>query len=162
MSNHLVATLTEEEKLVAELKPVGTPCWEWLDIRAGIPWITAATQEQFIPQMANLELIGGVNFKKGCYPGQEIVARTQYLGKVKRRMFLANVNAAALPIAGDPLFSTDPAAQESGMIVNAQSAPDGGYDVLAVLQTSSVEAGAVHLKAPDGPPLQFLALPYAA
>ncbi len=74
--------------------PVGAPCWDWLEIKAGIPVITPATQEQFIPQMANLEAIGGVSFQKGCYPGQEIVSRTQYLGKIKRRMYLANVQPA--------------------------------------------------------------------
>ena len=68
--------------------------WRWLDIRSGLPLVTAATQDQFIPQMANLELIGGVSFEKGCYTGQEVVARTQHLGKVKRRMFLANVAAS--------------------------------------------------------------------
>jgi folate-binding protein YgfZ len=150
------------EKLAARLRPVGTPCWDWLDIRAGIPWITAATREQFVPQMTNLELIGGVSFNKGCYPGQEIVARTQYRGTLKRRMFLAHVDAATPPLAGEPLFGLDPAAEESGVIVSASKAPDGGVDLLAVLQIGSVEAGPLHLRAADGPPLSLLTLPYAA
>src|SRR5262249_17886662 len=79
--------------------------WRWLDIRQGLPLVTAATQDQFVPQMANLELLGGVSFDKGCYTGQEIVARAQHLGKVKRRMFIANVSAAARP--GDRLYSED-------------------------------------------------------
>ena len=93
------------EKLSAGARPVGSPCWDWLNIRAGIPVILPATQEQFVPQMANLELLGGVGFKKGCYPGQEIVARMQYLGKLKRRMYLAHIESDIAPQAGDELFS---------------------------------------------------------
>ncbi|MDP9109578.1 MAG: folate-binding protein, partial [Pseudomonadota bacterium] len=79
--------------LSAALAPVTDNQW-WLgDIAAGIPQVTLATQEQFVPQMINFDLIGGVNFKKGCYPGQEIVARSQYLGKQKRRMLAATVAA---------------------------------------------------------------------
>ena len=146
--------------LARVLTPVGTPCWEWLDIRNGFPWITAPTQEQFVPQMANLELIGGVNFHKGCYPGQEIVARMQYLGKLKRRMFLANVEAAGRPAAGDELYSDDLAGQASGMVVNVQRSPEGGCDLLAVVQIESRAHSTVHLKSPGGPALRFLDLPY--
>ena len=133
--------------------------WRWLDIRAGLPLITAATQDQFVPQMANLELIGGVSFEKGCYTGQEIVARTQHLGKVKRRMFLANVAAAAQ--AGDALYSEELADQVGGTVLNAEVSPEGGYDLLAVIRTASRERSTLHLKAPDGPALRFLALPYS-
>jgi folate-binding protein YgfZ len=79
--------------------PVGRFCWDWLEIKAGIPVITPATQEQFVPQMTNLEAIGGISFQKGCYPGQEIISRTQYLGKIKRRMYLANI-CTKEPVAG--------------------------------------------------------------
>ena len=148
--------------LAATLRPVGTPCWEWLDIRSGIPLITAATQEQFLPQMTNLELIGGVSFKKGCFPGQEVVARTQHLGKVKRRMFLAHVDDAQTPPSpGDEIFSDDIPGQASGTVVNAQAAPGGGYDLLAVVHHSSRESSTVHLRSTDGPVLRFLDLPYA-
>ena len=81
------------QDLRSEAEPVGAPCWDWLNIRLGIPVILPETQEQFVPQMLNLDAIGGVSFQKGCYPGQEIVARTQYLGKIKRRMYLANINS---------------------------------------------------------------------
>ncbi len=159
------------ERLSKNALPVGASCWDWLEIKAGIPVITAATQEQFVPQMVNLEAIGGVSFQKGCYPGQEIVARAQYLGKIKRRMFLANIQPppvlSAVPatsvasvVAGDELFSTDMGEQSSGMIVNAASAPEGGFDVLAVIQTSSIEASKIHWKSPDGPPLEIMPLPY--
>jgi len=133
--------------------------WRWLDIRAGLPLITAATQDQFVPQMANLELIGGVSFEKGCYTGQEIVARTQHLGQVKRRTFLANVGAPAQ--AGDALYSDGLGDRVVGTVLNAEASPEGGYDLLAVIQTASRERSAVHLKTPDGPVLRFLTLPYA-
>ena len=141
--------------------PVGSGRWEWLDIQAGIPTVTAGTQEQFVPQMANLELIGGVSFKKGCYPGQEIVARSQYLGKVKRRMYLVHIQSDTAPQAGDALFGQGPAEQSGGMIVNAQPAPQGGYDALAVILNTSLESGDVAWKTPDGPVLQLLSLPYS-
>ena len=141
---------------------VGTSVWQWLEIRAGIPTISATTQEHFVPQMVNYELIGGVSFQKGCYPGQEIVARTQYLGKLKRRMYLAHVATQASPAAGDELYSPDMEGQASGMVVNAEASPDGGFDVLAVIQISSTEAGPVHWKTPEGPALEFLPLPYQA
>ena len=140
--------------------PVGSNRWEWLEIQAGIPMVTTGTQEQFVPQMANMELIGGVSFTKGCYPGQEIVARSQYLGKVKRRMYRAHLQTDAAPQPGDVLFGQGPSEQSGGMVVNAQPAPDGGYDLLAVILNASIESGAVHWKTPDGPVLELLDLPY--
>lgn len=132
--------------------------WRWLDIRNGLPLVTAATRDQFVPQMANLELIGGVSFEKGCYTGQEIVARAQHLGKVKRRMFLANTEAPAK--AGDVLYSDDLVGQTCGTVVNAEVSPEGGYDLLAVIQAASRERSTVRLGAPGGPELRFLPLPY--
>src|SRR5690348_328743 len=132
--------------------------WRWLDIRQGLPLVTAATQDRLIPQMANLEAIGGVSFEKGCYTGQEVVARAQHLGSVKRRLFLANVPAPAQ--AGDELYSDDLGDQASGIVVNAEISPDGGYDLLAVVQSASRERSTVHLKALGGPVLVFRALPY--
>jgi folate-binding protein YgfZ len=145
------------------LTPVGPSAWQWLDVASGVPLVTGATQEQFVPQMINLELLGGVSFRKGCYPGQEIVARTQHLGKVKRRMFLAHV-ADVAPAAGDTVHAgpTGDAAggEAQGMIVNAAPAPEGGADVLAVVQTASVGSGDVRLHGPNGPRLEFRPLPY--
>jgi tRNA-modifying protein YgfZ len=149
------------DTLAAVLTPVGTACWEWLEIRNGIPLITPATREQFVPQMANMDLIGAINFQKGCYPGQEIVARTQYLGQIKRRMVLAHVAGQVMPQPGDALFSSAPDAQASGTVVNAQAAPDGGYDLLAVMQTASLTQATVHFQSADGPVLSVLPLPYA-
>lgn len=140
-------------------RPAGSHCWDWFNVRAGIPVILPATQEQFVPQMTNFELIGGVNFKKGCYPGQEIVARMQYLGKLKRRMYLAHVASTAQ--AGNEVYSAEMEGQASGMVVNAAAAPGGGYDLLAVVQISSHDNQAVHLGSPQGEALQFQPLPYA-
>ena len=139
---------------------VGPAVWDRLDIRAGIPFITPATQEQLVPQMANLDLIGGVSFSKGCYPGQEIVARMHYLGRLKQRMYLANIEGTEWPQPGDKLYSADMGEQASGMIVSAAPSPDGGYDVLAAIQIESVKGGNVHWKSLHGPLLKFNELPY--
>lgn len=149
------------EKLSAAARPVGTTAWRWLDIAAGMPRITVATQEEFVPQMANFELIGGVSFTKGCYPGQEVVARTKYLGKIKRRMYRIHVPGDACPQAGTDLFGTDLPDQSCGKVVNAAPAPGGGCEALAVLIMASAEAGGLRLGAPDGPRLEMRPLPYA-
>ncbi|MFH1044963.1 MAG: folate-binding protein [Pseudomonadota bacterium] len=148
-------------KLAQVLTPVGTPCWEWLEIRNGLPLLTPATREQFVPQMANMELIGAVNFQKGCYPGQEIIAHTQHLGQLKRRMVLAHVAGEVMPQPGDELFSSAPDGQASGMVVNAQAAPDGGYDLLGVIQQAADNTqAAVHFNSANGPTLSIQPLPY--
>lgn len=152
------------ERLAARAAPAGLDAWHWLDIVAGLPQITLATQEAFVPQMINFETdaVGGVSFKKGCYPGQEIVARAQYLGKVKRRMYRARIESAAtLPAAGAHLYAPETGDASCGQIVNATPAPGGGHDVLAVLQTACADAGEVHLDSPTGPRLILQPLPYA-
>ena len=136
--------------------------WQRLDVHAGIPWITPATQEQFVPQMVNLDLIGGVSFAKGCYPGQEIVARAHYRGQVKQRMYRAHIATDGAVQPGDRLYSADMAGQSTGTIVNAVPAKGEGCDVLAVIQKGSVETGEVHLASLDGPVLELQPLPYAA
>ncbi len=140
--------------------PVAATVWDWFDIRAGVPFITPATQEQVVPQMANLDLIGGVSFGKGCYPGQEIVARMHYLGRLKQRMYLANIISNDAPQAGDKLYSTDMGEQAGGIILGSAPSPDGGFDVLAVLRIESVKLGGVRWKSPGGPQLRFGELPY--
>ena len=142
-------------------KPVGANCWDWLDIQSGIPVILPETQEEFLPQMINLDAIGGISFKKGCYPGQEIVARTQYLGKLKRRMFLAHIPAVEAVKAGDELYSIDMDDQSSGNIVNAALSPNGGFDILAVIQQSSVDSSQIRWQSLQGPVLQIKSLPYS-
>lgn len=146
-----------------ELSAVGEEPWRWLDVRAGVPWITTPTQDEFVPQMANLELIGAVNFQKGCYPGQEIVARTQYLGKLKRRLFRCHIAIDDPPAPATSLFSPALGDQACGMVVNAARAPDGGCDVLAVVQVEVAQAGdasPLRIGEPNGPALKILELPY--
>ncbi len=155
------AIATRWNALASECRPAGVPAWEWLDIRSGIPWIHPTTREEFIPQMANVDLIGGVSFSKGCYPGQEIVARTQFRGQVKRRMYLAHVDAPDAPRAGDALYSDELGDQASGKVVAAQAAPAGGYDLLAVVTVASKENSVVRLGSSLGPVLRFEPLPYS-
>jgi folate-binding protein YgfZ len=133
--------------------------WQRLMIHAGEVWIGAATQEQFVPQMVNFDAIGGINFKKGCYPGQEVVARAHYRGAVKRRTYLAHV--AAVAQAGDALYASDLNGQESGVVANAAPAPAGGSDLLGVIQIQSHAQAVVRLGSPEGAALQFAELPYA-
>jgi hypothetical protein len=127
--------------------------WMLAEVRAGRPLIAQATQDQFVPQMVNLELTGGVDFRKGCYPGQEIVARAQYRGAVKRRMY--RLRGAALR-PGQELYSDDAPGQASGTVVNA-----AGDESLAVLQTSAMEAKVSIRAQPQAAPLEVLPLPYA-
>jgi folate-binding protein YgfZ len=145
--------------LRASLALGGTQAWHLSAIHAGVPQITAQTQEKFVPQMVNFELLGGVNFKKGCYPGQEIVARSQYLGKLKRRAALATI-AGADAQAGDEVFSESDPGQPSGMIVNAASNGAGGSDALVEMKLSALEEGKVRLGSADGAPLIFQTMPY--
>ncbi|WP_051711359.1 CAF17-like 4Fe-4S cluster assembly/insertion protein YgfZ [Andreprevotia chitinilytica] len=142
----------------AGVQPAGEDVWRLTEIRAGAPWVTAATQEEFVPQMANMELIGAVSFTKGCYPGQEIVARTQYLGKLKRRMFRVHIGTDAAA-AGNDVYSPEMNGQASGKLLLAAPAPQGGIEALVVVQTASLEHG-LHLGSVDGPALEVLALPY--
>ncbi len=146
------------QQLSTLAKPAGSACWDWLNVRAGIPVIQPETQEQFVPQMANFDLIGGINFKKGCYPGQEIVARMHYLGKLKRRMYLAHVDAVAR--AGEDVYSASLGEQACGMLANAVPSPAGGYDVLVVMQIESHDTQIIHLGAVQGAVLNFEKLPY--
>lgn len=133
--------------------------WRWLEVSSGVPIIEAATVDQFVPQMVNLELIGGVDFKKGCYPGQEVVARSQYRGTLKRRMFLFDVPAAAQP--GQELFHSADPGQPAGLVANAASSPAGGSRVLAEVKLSALDTGSLHLGGADGPVLTRRDLPYA-
>lgn len=147
--------------LTATARPAGPAAWRWLEIRAGQPTVVAATQEAFVPQMANFEIaeVAGLSFTKGCYPGQEVVARAQYIGKVKRRMYRAR---AATPLTpGVELFSPETGSQHCGTLAVAAPTPAGGWECLAVIQNSAVATGEVHIGAPDGPRLEFLPLPYA-
>lgn len=147
--------------LAPNFAPVGTEAWRLFDILAGIPTIYPETVEAFVPQMINLQQMEGISFQKGCYTGQEIVARTHYLGKIKRRMYLARVDSPTPPRPGDPLFSPQAdASQSAGQLADACRHPDGGYAVLAVALIACAEHGALRLGDSSGPLLQLEALPY--
>ena len=142
-------------------RTVDTSVWSLLDIFAGIPTVLEQTVEAFVPQMTNLDLIGGVSFDKGCYPGQEIVARTHYLGKVKRRMFRCHANTDHTPLPGTVVnASAQPQGPALGTIVDAQPNPKGGVEALAVLQLADLETGVLRLDGADKPPIEIKALPY--
>lgn len=149
------------EALTPNIAPVGVEAWRLLDILAGTPAVYPETVEAFVPQMLNLQLLDGIGFKKGCYTGQEVVARTHYLGKLKRRMYLARVESPAPPRAGDPLFSPQAdASQSAGRLADACRHPDGGYLVLAVALIECAEHGTLQLGDSDGPQLRLEPLPY--
>ncbi|MHC8378600.1 CAF17-like 4Fe-4S cluster assembly/insertion protein YgfZ [Pseudomonas sp. MDT1-16] len=133
---------------------------QWLlgQIRAGIGQVMPSTRELFIPQMLNLQAVGGVSFKKGCYTGQEIVARMQYLGKLKRRLYRLNLNAIELPEPGTPLFSPTHGSSIGEVVLAARA--EKNIELLAVLQAEAAEGGDIHLGALDGSALHLLDLPY--
>ena len=148
-------------RLARQANPVGADCWSWLDIQAGVPEVLPETVEAFVPQMVNLEALDGISYKKGCYPGQEVVARMHYLGKLKRRMYRAHANTDTVPAPGDNLYSPAETDQSVGKVVEAQPNPNGGVDLLAVIQIATADAGDVRLAAnDDGTRLEFQDLPY--
>lgn len=153
------------ERTAAVQATLGAPAqladWHLAEIRAGVPRIVAATQEAFVPQMVNYEVsaVGGVSFQKGCYPGQEIVARTHYLGKVKRRMLRARLDADVPP--GTDIYTPEAGDQHCGAVVLTAPVPTGGFECLLVVQITGAAAGEVHVGAPDGPRVELLDLPYA-
>lgn len=150
------------EALSVRGAPVGGDAWRLMDILSGIPFIYPQTREAFVPQMVNLQLVDGVNFRKGCYPGQEIVARMQYLGKLKRRMYHARVDTDQPIRPGDPIRSEADTDQAVGEVVAAARHPDGGHAVLAVLQIADAEPGdaPLYLGTVGGPRITLTDLPY--
>lgn len=133
---------------------------QWLlgQVRAGIGQVMPSTRELFIPQMLNLQAVGGVSFKKGCYTGQEIVARMQYLGKLKRRLYRLQLDAGKLPEPGTPLFSPTHGSSIGEVVIAAHA--EQSIELLAVLQAEAAEGGIIHLGALEGPALHLLDLPY--
>lgn len=147
------------DALISAWPAVTLDHWRWLEVQSGLPTIEAATVDQFVPQMLNYEIVGGVDFQKGCYPGQEVVARSQYRGTIKRRMFLFDVDAAAA--AGQEVFHSDDESQPAGMVVNAAPKPDGsGWSVLVEVKLAALDNGGLRLGAADGAVLRLGALPY--
>ncbi len=153
----------------ANITPVGAESWRLLDILAGMPIVYPQTMEAFLPQMLNLHLLDGISFHKGCYVGQEVIARTQYLGKIKQRMLLARVDSPTPPCPGDLLFQYEAESiqneaesiQSVGRLADAARHPDGGYAVLGVVLKHSAENGILQLgRRPGGPILHLMPLPY--
>jgi tRNA-modifying protein YgfZ len=145
------------EKLQTTMPVADSSLWNWAEVCAGVLRIQAATQEEYVPQMANMDLIGAISFKKGCYTGQEVVARTQYLGKLKKRTYQAHVALETLAL-GAALFSPSPElhGQSCGSVAQIAPAKKGGLDLLVVVQIGAVVHG-VHLDSPTGLALSFCA-----
>ncbi|MEE9330879.1 MAG: folate-binding protein [Methylophilaceae bacterium] len=142
--------------LKGQCTPVGKPCWDWLEIQTGTPDVLEKTQEQFVPQMLNLDILNGINFKKGCYTGQEIVARTHYLGVVKRRTYLASIATNEQPTEGDRV--TDNAKSEVGQLVKVTPNTQNGFDALIEIRIEAKQAGNISWRSY---PVTFSRLPYS-
>jgi folate-binding protein YgfZ len=141
----------------------GAPqAWNWFEIQSAIPRITQATFEQFVPQMINMESLKGIDFQKGCYPGQEVVARSQYRGTIKRRLHVAHLNHQAEILPGAEIFHSGDPSQPCGMVVLAASHPlvKDRVDVQVECKLEALQSGSVHLGSATGPALSFSALPY--
>ena len=147
------------DALAAHATPADAPVWAWLGVRAGVPMITAATQDLFVAQTANWDALGGLDFRKGCFTGQEIVARTQHLGRLKERLFAFRTEtgppAPATRLYGEPFGD-----QACGTVVNSAPDPEGGSRFLAVAQIQAADAGPMSIGSPDGPAAEREPLPY--
>lgn len=132
--------------------------WLWSEVRSGVATLSQPLFEAFVPQMLNYESVGGVNFKKGCYPGQEVVARSQFRGTLKRRAFVVHCDTALN--AGQEIFNSADGEQPVGQVVQAASAPHGGWDAIVSLQLSALEAGTLHCESVGAAQITVLPLPY--
>jgi folate-binding protein YgfZ len=131
-------------RLSATASPISARAWRRSEVLAGVPRIVPGTSEHFVPQMVNFESVDGVSFTKGCYPGQEIVARSQYLGKLKRRMFLGSGHGD-LPVPGQDVHTLIDGAEPCGEVVLAAPDGQGGFEVLFESQIDAVEQGGVRI-----------------
>jgi len=148
--------------LKTEFPMKGYNSWNYSDIQAAIPNIVAANVDAFVPQMVNLHAIDGVSFSKGCYPGQEIVARMHFLGKLKRRMYRASLQAEQAPKPSDSLFSaTSGSGQGAGQVVTSAALGNDTYEILAVIQIKLESEGSLHLHDSNGPLLNIKDIPYS-
>lgn len=149
--------------------PAGTPAptgaalplstWLWGEVRSGVATLSQPLFEAFVPQMLNYESIGGVNFKKGCYPGQEVVARSQFRGTLKRRAFV--IHSTQDMQAGQEIFSSTDAEQPVGLVVQSAAAPLGGFDAIVSLQLAAIDSGSLHAGSTTAAAISLLPLPYA-
>ena len=157
----LVATASDARPAgLADAPGIAIDAWRLLEVRSGIPVIEAGTVDRFVPQMLNYELVGGVDFQKGCYPGQEVVARSQYRGTVKRRMFLFDIDAE-IAMPGQEVFHSADPGQPAGMVVNAAPHGDGaGSSALVEVKLAAREGGSLHLGSATGAGLRRAELGY--
>lgn len=155
-SRTLVLVPTTSAAPTAE--PISPAGWNALDVLGGVAWVTAAVADQFVPQTVNFESVDGVHFQKGCYPGQEVVARSQFRGTVKRRGYL--IQGAERIEVGQSLFSPSDPEQPCGTVVMAAPLPGGNSVAFASIQINAAENAPLHLGTVDGPALQQLPLPY--
>lgn len=131
--------------------------WLWSEVRSGVATVSAAIADQLVPQMLNYESVGGVNFKKGCYPGQEVVARSQFRGTIKRRAYV--VHSESYMQVGDLVFNNQDSDTEVGFVVQAAAAPQGGYDAIISCQIAATHYP-LQLAQPEGALLELLPLGY--
>ena len=151
-----------KNQAMSNLQDGALQAWNWLEIQSAIPRITQATFEQFVPQMINMESLKGIDFQKGCYPGQEVVARSQYRGTIKRRLQVAHLNHCEEILPGAEIFHSDDPSQPCGMVVLAAQHPlvNDRMDVQVECKLEALQSGSVHLGSATGPALSFAALPY--
>ncbi len=151
-----------KNQTMGEIQDSTLQAWNWLEIQSAIPRITQATFEQFVPQMINMESLKGIDFQKGCYPGQEVVARSQYRGTIKRRLQVAHLNHSESILPGAEIFHSDDPSQPCGMVVLAALHPlvNDRMDVQVECKLEALQSGSVHLGSATGPVLSFAALPY--
>ena len=163
---YLLTSTAEHEALITDISSNNsqetTQAWNWLEIQSGIPRVTQSTFEQFVPQMINMESLKGIDFQKGCYPGQEVVARSQYRGTIKRRLQIGHINTDADVAIGTEIFHSDDPSQPCGMIVLSAPHPkiNQRIDIQAECKLEALEKGTIHLGSANGPAIQFAALPY--
>ena len=154
----LLACVPAGQALPADVPALDSAAWAWLEVQSGVPMVSLPVVEAFVPQMLNYESVGGVNFKKGCYPGQEVVARSQFRGTLKRRTYRV-ATADALTVGQDVFHSGD-AEQPCGTVV-AAACLGGRCEALVSMQTSAAGGGQLTASGPTGPALTLLPLPYA-
>ena len=152
---------------VPEGKSIDLETWNWLEVQSGIAMISQPVFESFVPQMLNYESVGGVNFKKGCYPGQEIVARSQFRGTLKRRAYVVHTDSDTSPVPGQEVFHGQDSDQPCGLVAASAAHPEGGFDAIVSIQTAAAADATTNsgekrlsLGNPTGPALALLPLPY--
>ncbi|MCK4865256.1 MAG: folate-binding protein YgfZ [Gammaproteobacteria bacterium] len=149
------------ENLHKEAVLIGENSWNLLTIRAAIPEIVSETVEAFVPQMVNLQAINSLSFTKGCYPGQEVVARMHYLGKLKRRLYIGAVKGDTLPVSGQSIMTSNENEEKAGQVVTASWSKDKNIEILAVLQIEKAEKEVLHVESDTGSTIELVDLPYS-